>query len=111
MKRDYKLYLQDIKDCINKIQEYVKNINEEQFCKDEKLQDAVIRRLEIIGEASSSIPRSLKENNKEIPWYKLSEFRNFISHSYFDASLKRIWEIVKTDIPKLKIQFQNIKLV
>jgi len=60
MKRDYRLYINDIKESITKIQEYLMNVSEEQFKADVKLQDAVIRRLEIIGEASRNIPRVLK---------------------------------------------------
>ena len=111
MKRDYKLYIQDIIDSISLIQWYLQNINEEQFIKDVKLQDAVIRRLEIIGEASRNIPLSLKVKNKEIPWAKISLYRDFIVHSYFSASLQRIWEVAKKEMIPLKESFQKIKLV
>lgn len=60
MKRDYKLYIKDIIDSISKIQKYIFNINLEQFKKDERLQDAVIRRIEIIGEAIKNIPPSVR---------------------------------------------------
>ena len=64
MKRDYKLYINDIRESIIQIEKYLKNISEEEFKRNNFIQDAVIRRLEIIGEASKSIPRSLKEKNK-----------------------------------------------
>ena len=111
MNRDYKLFIQDIIDSINIIQKYVQGINEDQFKKDLKLQDAVIRRLEIIGEATKNIPRSVKEINKEIPWSKISNYRDFIIHSYFGASLQRIWEVAIKDMPKLKESLQRIKLL
>lgn len=111
MKRAYNLYLNDIKESILQIETYTSGRSEKEFKKDKFLQDAVIRRLEIIGEASRNIPRVLKERNKHIPWFKLSNFRDFIAHSYFDASLKRIWEIVKTDIPIIKEDIKNITLV
>lgn len=111
MKRDYKLYLNDIKKCIEKIEEYLRGVSEDIFKKDVKLQDAIIRRLEIIGEASRNIPRALKEKNKDIPWFKMSQFRDFIIHTYFEISLDRIWKTVKTDLPKIKESMKNISLV
>jgi len=111
MKRDYKLFIQDIIDSINQIQEYLKNVTEETFMKDIQLQDAVIRRIEIIGEASKNIPRVVKQANKDIPWIKISNYRDFITHSYFTTSMQRIWAVAKKETQKLKESFQRIKLV
>jgi uncharacterized protein with HEPN domain len=111
MNRDYKLFIEDIKESIKQIGEYIKNISEEQFKKDLKIQDAVIRRLEIIGEASKRIPKSVKDINKNIPWIKLSSFRDFITHSYFEASLSRIWVIIMKDLPEIKEDIKKIKLL
>lgn len=111
MKRDYKLYLQDIRESIKQIEEYLKGISQEEFIKDKKLQDAIARRLEIIGEASRNIPRALKEKNKEILWFNLSQFRDLIAHSYFSTSLDKIWKTAKKDIPVLKEQFEKIKMI
>ncbi len=74
MKRDYKLYINDIKDCIKSIEGYMNGISELEFGKNKLLQDAVIRRFEIIGEASRNIPRALKEKNKRVPWFDMSQF-------------------------------------
>lgn len=76
-----------------------------------KLQDAVIRRLEIIGEASKHIPTSVKKVNRDIQWSKISLYRDFITHSYFEASIQRIWEVAKKETPELKERFQKIKLL
>ena len=111
MKRDYKLYLNDIRESIQRIEEYAHHISEEQFKKNKQLQDAVTRRLEIIGEASRNIPRSLKEINKHIPWFDMSQFRDFISHSYFEIGKLTIWKTVKEKIPIIKKGMQDIKLV
>jgi uncharacterized protein with HEPN domain len=111
MKRDYKLYLNDIKESITKIEEYMRNVSEEDFKKDAKLQDAVIRRLEIMGEASRNIPRALKEKNKQVPWFDMSQFRDFITHSYFNIGNLTIWRTIKEKLPKIKESLQNIKLV
>jgi uncharacterized protein with HEPN domain len=111
MKRDYKLYVQDAIDSLSKIQGYMEDVSEEQFMKDEKLQDAVIRRFEIVGEAVKNIPRVMKQANKEVPWAKISSFRDFMVHSYFVASLQRIWEIATKDVPAIKENFLKIKVI
>ncbi len=111
MNRDYKLFIEDIKESIKQIEEYTKNISEEQFKRDLKIQDAVIRRLEIIGEASKRIPRSVKEVNKGINWEEFSMFRDFVTHSYFEASLSRIFGIIKNKIPNMKENIKKVKLL
>ena len=111
MKRDYKLYINDIRNSINLIEGYLKGISEEEFEKDVKLQDAVIRRLEIIGEASRNIPRALKERNKQVPWFKMEQYRDFIVHSYFEASLRRIWVTSTTVLNEIKEAMKKIALV
>jgi uncharacterized protein with HEPN domain len=111
MKRDYKLYINDIRDSIKQIEEYLKGISEGEFMKDKKLQDAVIRRLEIIGEASKNIPRALKEKNKHVPWIKMVHYRDFIVHSYFEASLRRIWTTSTAVLSEIKEAMKKIALV
>jgi uncharacterized protein with HEPN domain len=111
MKRDYKLYINDIRESIKQIEEYMNGISEREFMKDKKLQDAVIRRIEIIGESSRNIPRALKEKNKHVPWFEMSQFRDFIVHSYFDASLQRIWRASTENIKKIKEAMKKIALV
>ena len=111
MKRDYKLYLNDIQESISLIERYTAKVSEEEFIKSIDLQDKVIRRLEIVGEAISKIPRALKEKNPCELWEKISEFRNFVAHQYFEASLNRIWKVIKNDLPTLKKHIENIKLV
>lgn len=78
---------------------------------DTKLQDAVVRRLEIIGEASRNIPRSLKEKNPKVPWVRMEHFRDVIIHSYFSTSLNRIWMIVSRELKEIKEAMKKIALV
>ncbi len=111
MKRDYKLFIDDIRKSIRQIENYMGNVSEEQFKRDMKLQDAVIRRLEIIGEATKNIPRALKEKNRHVPWFEMALFRDFITHSYFDMSLLTIWKTIKVKIPQIKIAMDKIALV
>ncbi len=111
MKRDYKLYLKDIRDSIKQIEEYMQNISEENFKKNKQLQDAVIRRFEIMGEASRNIPRALKEKNKHVPWIEISQFRDLMVHGYFEVSINRIWKAFKDDLAKIKKAIENISFV
>lgn len=111
MKRDYKLYINDIRESIIQIEEYTKNISEQEFKKNKQIQDAVIRRLEIIGEASRNIPLSLKEKNKQVPWFEMAQFRDLIAHSYFSTSLQRIWIASTKELKKIKEGMKRIALV
>ncbi len=111
MKREYKLYLNDITNCIKQIEGYMKGVSEEEFRKNELLQDAVIRRFEIIGEASRNIPRALKEKNRHVPWFDMSQFRDLIAHGYFEVSLNKVWKEFKNELPKIKEAMKNITLI
>ena len=108
MKRDYKFYIQDIINSISQIQEYIKGVSEEQFKRNIQLQDAVIRRIEIIGEAAKNIPPNIRNASKEIPWAQMSNYRDFIIHSYFEASLQRIWKTAVEDLKKIKEVLQKV---
>ncbi len=111
MNRNYKLFINDIRESVEDIENYIKDLAEKEFLNNKIIQDAVIRRLEIIGEASKRIPKSVKQINKEIPWKKMEDFRDFITHSYFVASIYRVWRISKEDIPKIKEFINKIKLL
>ena len=111
MKRDYKLYINDIRESIVQIEEYLKNVSEEGFKKNKQVQDAVMRRLEIIGEASKNIPRSLKEKNKQVPWLAMTHFRDLITHSYFSTSIQRIWIASTKELKIVKEAMRKIALV
>jgi len=111
MKRDYKLFIDDIRESIKQIEEYMEGISEEEFKKDKKLQDAVVRRFEIVGEASRNIPRALKEKNKQVPWLRMEQFRDLMTHSYFEISLNKIWIATLNEIPKIKEAMKKINLV
>lgn len=111
MKRDYKLFINDLRESVELIEKYMKGVSEKKFKKSTMLQDAVIRRIEIIGEASKGIPWSVKKVNPQVPWKKLEDYRDFIIHSYFEASLHRIWRVAKKDMPELKQNIKKIKLL
>ncbi|MCA9487487.1 MAG: DUF86 domain-containing protein [Nanoarchaeota archaeon] len=111
MNRNYKLFIDDIRKSIKLIERYTQKISEKNFYKNELLQDALMRRIEIIGEASKRIPNSVRKINPQINWKRISNYRDFIAHSYFEASLKRTWIMIKEEIPELKKNVRKIKLL
>ncbi len=107
-KRDNRLYLEDILECINKIENYTSNFTYEEFIKDSKTVDATVRNLEIIGEAVSKINESIKKKYSDIPWAEIIGFRNKVIHGYFTIDLEIVWEIVSHDLKELKPKIEYI---
>ena len=107
-KRTPKLLLEDIIESAEKILQYTKGISFEEFFKDNKTVDAVIRNFEIIGEASNLIPDELKDKYSEIDWHRIRGFRNRIVHDYFGVDLLIIWKIIFDQIPGLITEITKI---
>lgn len=108
-KREYNHFIDDILDSIQKIEEYSLNLSEDDFQKNFEKQDAIGRRLEIIGEAVKNIPVEIRDQFTEVPWQKVAGLRDVIAHDYFGIMPKRLWNIVKNDIPLFKIQIIEVK--
>ena len=102
MKRDMRVYLQDIWESILAAEEYTEGLTKEEFLNNRQVQDAVIRRLEIIGEAVKYLSGEFKSKYPEIAWAKIAGLRDVLIHQYFGINLKRVWGVVKTDLPLLK---------
>lgn len=107
-KREPHLYLQDILNSVNKIEKYIEGITIEEFNKDEEKIDAVVRNLEIIGEAARNIPQEIIEKHPEIPWEKMVSMRNKVLHEYFGVDEEILWQTVTEDLPFLKEQLQRL---
>lgn len=108
MKYEDKIYLQHILDEITKIENTAVKLTKEKFDKNVDVQDAMIRRLEVIGEATKNLSEKLKKDNPKIEWKKIAGTRDIVIHSYFDVDLSLIWEIIVTYIPKLKKDITSI---
>lgn len=101
-------FLEDIELSMSRIIGYTKDISFESFKKDYKTVDAVIRNLEIIGEASKNLPDNLKLSYQTVPWKEMYRLRNRISHEYFGIDYEIIWEIIKSDIPSAHSSIKDI---
>ena len=101
-KRDFRLYLEDILESINKIEGYIANLTLDDFIKDNKTIDAVVRNLETIGEAAKQIDEETKKKYNDIPWREIVDFRNRIIHGYFVIDYEIIWQIISKDLSDLK---------
>ena len=95
MRRDFRLYLDDILEAIHQIRTYSADQDEEVFKKDRKTQDAVIRNLEIIGEAAGKLPEQIQKGEPEIDWRKITGLRNILIHEYFGINLPIVWDVVQ----------------
>ena len=109
MKRDLKLFVEDILENITLIENSLKKLSKSEFESDKDIIDANVRRLEIIGEAVKNIPDSFKEKYQEVPWREIASFRDVLTHGYFKVDLDLVWKIAQEDLPKLKKQIEKIK--
>ena len=108
MKKDPKIFLNHILESIREIERNTENLNEAEFFRNITIQDAVIRRLGIVGEATKNLPKSCKDKHPEIEWRKIAGLRDIIVHEYFGLSLKLVWKITQSNIPKLKKQIFEV---
>jgi len=108
MKRRYSDYLRDIVDATLKAEAFVSNVSADEFVVNDEKVFAVIRALEIIGEAARNVPEELRARYPAIPWRDMAGMRDKLIHAYFVVSLGRVWATVKTDLPGLRAAVQAI---
>lgn len=108
MKRRFDFYLKDILDAIDHIQDYTSELSFEDFTGENITIDAVLRNLEVIGEAASQVPAEIKEKYKNTPWRDIQDFRIVVAHHYWKVNQKMVWDIVENKLEPLKKQVEII---
>ncbi len=98
-----------ILECIERIEQYPEGLIEGDFVSNFEKQDAILRRLEVIGEAVKNIPEIVRKKFPDVPWRKIAGLRDIVIHAYFGIKPQRIWKIIQQDIPSLKIQISQVK--
>ncbi len=102
MQRDDSVYMRHILDAVNRIEEYVRGIDEQAFLKNTLVQDAVIRQFEIIGEAVKRLSNQVRTQHRQIPWQEMAGMRDKLIHDYFGVDVAKVWVTIRQDIPQLK---------
>jgi uncharacterized protein with HEPN domain len=108
MKRDDTVYLHHILDAIESIEEYTKGMSENEFLSDSMAHDAVVRQIEIIGEAARNVSDQFQNKYPKLPWAKMIGIRNKIIHEYFNVNFAIVWDTIKDDLPLLKKSIKKI---
>ncbi len=108
MSRDFRVHLDDILEAIRRIQVYTHGMAPDQFFEDEKTFDAVVRNLEVIGEAVKQLPRGLRTRHRGVDWKKIAGLRDILIHEYFGIDREIIWDIVQNKIPGLDREARRI---
>ena len=106
--REARVYLVDILEAIQRIDEYLAGQTFDEFSKDRKTVDSVIRNFAVIGEAAKHVPLSLKKEHPEISWKRMAGMRDKVIHEYFGVDAHILWDASKIDLPTLKPQIEKL---
>lgn len=107
-RRAWRERVEDILQAVERIRSYTESLNARSFAEDQKTIDAVVRNLEVIGEASSHIPLEIQGRHSEIPWREMRAMRNLLSHAYFGIDAAVVWKTVRDDLPALAAGLKSV---
>lgn len=108
MPRDSSAYFEDILDAIGAIRQYTAELSREDFGRDRKTLDAVLRNLEVIGEAVKQLPADARSAHSDVEWQKIAGLRDILIHAYFGVDLDIIWDVVVNKLPALDVRVRRI---
>lgn len=106
--RDVSLYIKDMLESMERAENFVEGMEYDDFSKDEKTSFAVIRCIEVMGEAAKQVPESIRKKHPGIPWKSIAGMRDKVIHFYFGVNLEKVWLVVKEDLPKIKPKIRKI---
>ena len=108
MPRDSRVYLEDILEATRKIASYTAHLSKAAFLEDEKTFDAVVRNLEVIGEAVKKLPEDIRAQHPTVEWKKIAGLRDILIHEYFGLDSEIVWDIVKNKVPTLSEEVRTM---
>ena len=108
MSRSWRLFLEDIVEASNRILRYTEAKDFPAFCADEMAYDAVLRNLQIVGEAAKAVPGDVRHEHPEVDWRGMAGLRDVLAHAYFGLDDETLWDVVTTKIPELRDQIRQI---
>lgn len=107
-KRSYQIFIEDALVAVDKIARYTENVNYDDFCQNEMMVDAVLRNLEVLGEAARNVPDEIKVKYPHVPWKRMVGLRNIVIHEYFGIDLENIWKIIDENVPETRSELVKI---
>jgi len=108
MKKDISVFLEHILNEIGRISDFIKGLSFEDFMNDEKTKYAVVRAIEVIGEAVKNLPLSVRSENSNVPWEDIVGMRDKLMHQYFGIDYKKVWAVIEKDLPELKVNIKKL---